>query len=85
MSASSYILLSIKEQLLELGVRVIWVSNRMSDSSWILVDLVVVTALVCLVAEEVDGIILDAVWLFGLVLQVLEAVCLVPSSWEYIE
>lgn len=48
-------------------------------------DLVVVTALERLVAEEVDGGVLDAAGPLGLVLEVLEAVGLVPARGEDVE
>lgn len=57
----------------------------MSNGSWILEDLVVVTALVCLVTEEVDSRIVDATWQILLILNVLEAVCLIPTLRKYIE
>lgn len=57
----------------------------MTDCSWVLVDLVVITTLVGLVTKEVDSIILDTIWLLGLVLEMLQTVSLVPSSWEHVE
>lgn len=57
----------------------------MSHSSWVLVDFVVVAALVRLVAEEVNGGVLDTTWQVLLVLDVLQAVGLVPALGEDIE
>lgn len=57
----------------------------MTNSPRILVNLVVVAALERLVAEEVDGGVLDAVGLLGLVLEVLQAVGLVPAGGEDVE
>lgn len=64
---------------------VIGVGNTVADRARVLVDLVVVAALVGLVAEEVDGGVLDAIWLLGIGLEVLEAVGLVPAGWEDVE
>src|SRR6478752_4366303 len=49
------------------------------------VNLVVVAALECLVAKEVNGLVGDTVRLLGLVLKVLEAVSLIPPGGEHIE
>lgn len=54
----------------------------MSDGPRIGVYLVVITALVRLIAEEVDGGVFDATGLLGLVLEVCEAVCLIPAFGE---
>ena len=56
----------------------------MTDCSGVLVDLVVIAALVCLVSEEVDGCVVYAAGLC-FVLEVLQAVCLVPAIGEDIE
>ena len=56
----------------------------MDNGARVLEDLVVVAALVRLVAEEVDGAVLDATDLL-LCFHVLQAVGLVPSSREDIE
>ena len=51
----------------------------MSNCPWIGVDFVIVAASKCLVAEEVDGVVLNARdILFSL--DVLQAVCLVPTG-----
>lgn len=71
------------KQLLELGSSVLGGLDAVADSARVLVDLVVVTALVCLVAEEVDGGVLVAILLLSL--DVLQAVCLVPASGENVE
>ena len=57
----------------------------MTDRSWILVDLVVVATHFCLVSEEVDGRVLHSTRLLGIVLKVLQAVCLIPACWEDVE
>jgi hypothetical protein len=54
------------------------VANR----PWILKDLIVVTAFVGLVPEEVNGGILDSIRLLGVGFKVLQAVRLIPSGWE---
>ena len=56
----------------------------MANGARVLKDLIVVAALVRLVAEEVDGAVLDAADLL-LGFHVLQAVRLVPSSREDIE
>ena len=56
----------------------------MANSARVLEDLVVVAALVGLVAEEVDGAVLDAADLL-LGFDVLQAVGLVPASGEDVE
>ena len=56
----------------------------MADGAGVAEDLVVVATGEGLVAEEVDGLVLDATVL-GLGLEVLEAVCLVPASGEDVE
>ena len=56
----------------------------MADGARVLEDLVVVAALVGLVAEEVDGVVLDATDLL-LGFDVLQAVGLVPASGEDVE
>jgi len=55
-----------------------------ADGARVLEDLVVVAALVGLVAEEVDGVVLDATDLL-LGFDVLQAVGLVPASGEDVE
>lgn len=64
--------------------RLLRVRNRVSDRARILEDLIVVAALVCLVAEEMDFRVFDTrdVFLLG---QVLEAVGLVPAGREDVE
>lgn len=57
----------------------------MSDGSRVLKDLVVVAALECLVAKEVDRSVLDSAHLLGLVLQMLQTVRLVPARGEHVE
>lgn len=75
--------LHIKE-LLQLLHRIIWILDRVSSDSGIDVDLMVVSAHLCIVAEKMDGLVIyPADALFRL--QVLEAVCFVPAGGEYIE
>ena len=57
----------------------------MADGARVVVDLVVVTALGRLVAEEVDRGVLDAARLLGLVLEVRQAERLVPAGGEDVE
>lgn len=83
-SSSNHVWLCSKvEQLLELSGSVLRGLDAVADGARVLVDLVVVTTLVCLVAEEVDRCVLGAVPLLGL--NVLQAVCLVPASGEDVE
>jgi hypothetical protein len=56
-----------------------------ANGAWVLVNLVIIAALEGLVTEEVDGGIGDAAGLLGLVLEVLEAVPLVPALREDVE
>jgi hypothetical protein len=71
------------KQLLELSSSVLRGLDTVADGTRVLVNLVVVSALVCLVAKEVDGCVLGSVLLLGL--DVLQAVRLVPTSGENIE
>lgn len=73
------------KQLLELSCSVLRASHRMTNSSGVLKDLVVVTALERLVTKEVHSGIGDTARLLGLVLQVLQAVRLVPAGGEDIK
>lgn len=73
------------KKLPQLSRRILRTGNRVADSPGVLVNLVVVAALEGLVAKEVDGGVLDAVGLLGLVLEVLQAVGLVPAGGEDVE
>lgn len=53
----------------------------MSNCPWVGVDFVIVAASKCLVAEEVDGLVLNARDIF-FSLDVLQTVCLVPAGRE---
>ena len=57
----------------------------MTGGSWVVVDFIVVSALICLVAEEVNRCIRHTAGLLGLVLEVLKAVGLVPAGREDVE
>jgi len=57
----------------------------MADGTRVLVDLVVVTAFVGLVTEEVDRGVGDAARFFGVGLKVLQAVGFVPAGGEDVE
>ena len=72
------------EQLLQLPHGIVRIGHAMSDRAAILENLVVVAALVRLVAEEMDGGVVDAADVL-LVQDVLEAVGLVPTGGENIE
>ena len=72
------------EQLPKLVHSILWVLHRVADRPWVLKDLIVIAALVGLVAEEVDGAVLDAADLL-LGFDVLQAVGLVPASGEDVE
>lgn len=83
-SSSNHVWVCSKaEQLLELSGSVLRGLDAVADGARVLIDLVVVTTLVCLVAEEVDCRVLGTVLLLGL--DVLQAVGLVPASGENIE
>lgn len=73
------------KELPELGGGVIGAPDGVTDGPGVLVDLIVVAALEGLVAKEVDGGVLDATGPLGLVLEVLEAVGLVPAGGEDVE
>ncbi len=73
------------EQLLQLPHGVLGPGDGVADRPGVAEDLVVVAALGGLVAEEVDGRVLDAARPLGLVLQVLQAVRLVPAVGEDVE
>lgn len=72
------------KQLLDLLVAVVGPRNRVAYGAGVAVDFIIVAALEGLVTEEVDGLVLDAA-LFGFVLEVVEAVSLVPAGGEDIE
>lgn len=72
------------EELFEDAHGVFWTSDRVANGALISVDLVVVTTLEGLVAEEVNVLVGNAA-LSGLVLEVLKAVGLIPASGEDIE
>lgn len=76
--------LQVKD-LLEDGHGVLGPLDRVADGAGILVDFVVVAANGRLVAKEVNLFVGDAVGLLGLVLEVLEAVRLVPAGGEDVE
>lgn len=57
----------------------------MADRPWVLVDLVVISSLVGLVAEKVDSRVFDSAWLLGLSLEMCQAVSLIPAVREDIE
>ena len=69
------------EQLLQLSDSLLRAGHAVANGARVLEDLVVVAALVGLVAEEVDGAVLDAADLL-LGFDVLQAVGLVPASGE---
>ena len=73
------------ESLLDLRIAVIRTLNTVPDRSGIFIDLVVVAALHRLVTEEVDRLIIDAARKVLVVLDVLQAVSLVPPGWEDVE
>lgn len=82
-SSTSLVFSSLQvEQLLQLGHGILRACNRVTDCPAILVDLVIVTALVCLVTKEVDSGILLATVVLGLGLEMLKAVGLIPTGWE---
>ena len=57
----------------------------MANRSGILIDLVVIAALERLVAEEVDVLIIHSTGHVLVILDVLQAVRLVPARWEDVE
>jgi hypothetical protein len=73
------------KQLLQLCYRVLWLHDCVPNCPWILVDLVVISTLVCLVTEEVNGGIFNSARFLSFLLKVLEAVGLVPAYRENIE
>jgi hypothetical protein len=75
----------LRHKLLQLLNGIIRVRNTVSNRSRIRVDLVVVAALVCLVAEEVDLGVLDAAGLLGVFFEEPQTVRLVPAGGEDVE
>jgi hypothetical protein len=73
------------EGLLEDADGVLGSLDRVACDAGVVVDLVVVAALEGLVAEEMDGGVLDSAGLLCVVLEVLKAVGLVPASGEDIK
>lgn len=61
------------------------VLDAVSSNSRVRVHLVVVAALERLVAEEMDRLVLDTIGSARLGLDVLQAICLVPSGGEDVE
>ena len=57
----------------------------MANRSGILINLVVVAALERLVAEEMYSLVVHSTWHVLVVLDVLQAVCLVPACWKDVE
>lgn len=57
----------------------------MADGSWILKYLVIIATFERLVAEEMDVSVVYTTRRVLLILDVLQAVCLVPASWEHVE
>ncbi len=72
------------KKLLQHLHRLFRVLHRMSRRARILENLIIVTAFVCLVAEEVNGRVIDAREVF-LVGQMLQAICLVPAFGKHVE
>lgn len=79
-----HISLSKIKELLDLSSTIGRVLDTMPDGALVDVDLVVVAALFRLIAEEVNGCVVDAGERL-LVCDVLEAVCLVPAAGEDVE
>ena len=73
------------EKLLQLGHSLLWVLYAVPDRPLVLVNFVVVAALVRLVAEEVDRLEVHTIGLVLVLLDVLQAVGLVPTSGEDVE
>lgn len=72
------------EQLLQLSDGLLGAGHAVANGARVLEDLVIVAALVRLVAEEVDGAVLDAAdLLFGF--DMLQAVGFVPAGRENVE
>lgn len=72
------------EKLLEITDSVLGASDSVADGPLVAKDLVVVAALKGLVTKEVDVLVSDTA-VSGVVLEVLEAVGLVPTSGEDVE
>src|SRR5271155_4003139 len=68
--------------------RILWPTDCMPSGSWVFIDFVIVTTLEGLVAEEVNGFVVDAGKSLGWIcfcLYMLQAVRLVPAVWEDVE
>lgn len=84
-SPARYVRLLQLEDIPQLPHRVLGPGDGVAHGPLVVVDLPVVAALHGLVAEEVDRGVLDAAGPLGLVLEVLQAVRLVPARGEDVE
>ena len=73
------------ESLLDLRIAIVRIFDTMSDRSGIFVNLIVVSSLERLVAEEVNGLVIDTPGKILVVLDVLQAVPLIPPRGENVE
>ena len=66
-------------------VAIVWILHTVPDGAWVLVNLVVVTTFKGLVPEEVDSGVIPTTGQVLLILDVLQAIPLVPACWEDVE
>jgi hypothetical protein len=73
------------KQLLHLRIRICWVLNGMPNRPRVLINLVVITPLHRLVAEEMDSVVFYTIRQVGVVFDMTEAVGFVPAGGENVE
>ena len=73
------------KELLDLRICVLWILDSVANSSWVAVELVIVSALVCLISEEVDSRENSTSGKLSFVFEMVKAVSLVPAFGEDVE
>lgn len=73
------------EQFLDNLHGLCWAFDSMANGAGVGVDLVIVSARACLVAEKVNVLVCDTSGLLSIILEMTQAVGLVPTSREDIE
>jgi hypothetical protein len=73
------------EQLFELGSCVLWAYDRMANRSRIAVYLRVVATLGFPVSKKVNCSVINSLKDFGFVLEILQAICLIPTRGKDVE
>lgn len=73
------------KRFLDLCIAFVRILHTVTYGPRVLIDLVVIAALHCLVTEEVDGLVVHPSRHILVILNVLQAVCLVPACREDVE